>query len=82
MEISVFSKGDRFYLFSFNLVNLRNLPYAIRPNFIMSHLEDEDPINVLRQGLALFEAEKVLDVRYGSIKKRNVLRGLPRIDRV
>jgi len=35
----------------------------------MSHLEDEDPINVQRQRLALSEAEKVLDVRYGSIKK-------------
>ena len=45
----------------------------------MSHLEDEDPINVLRQGLPLSEAEKIMD---GSMEKRNVLSGLPRINRV
>lgn len=48
----------------------------------MSHLEDEDPINVLRQGLPLSEAEKILDVCYGSMEKRNVLGGLPTINRV
>ena len=65
-NIKVFSLVDRFYSLSFNLINVRNLPNPIRPNFIMTHLacrgRKSDRINVLRQGLALSGAENVLDI--------------------